>query len=121
MSAVIGRFMRLLCAGGVAGAVLIGAPAASAQQQQAPSLNWQSCGDAANVECTVLREPMDYDHPNGDKVKLFVAKSPATGTRIGSLFLNFGGPGASIADFIEATGADGFPALNEHFDLIGMD
>ena len=36
--------------------------------------------------------------------------------------MNFGGPGASIADFVEAAGADGFPALNEHFafDLVSL-
>ena len=121
MSAAIGRSMRFLLAGAVAGAMLAGAPSASAQKQQVSPLNWQACGDAPNVQCTVLKAPLDYDKPGGDSVKLFVARSPATGTRIGSLFLNFGGPGASIADFIEAFGADGFPALNEHFDLIGMD
>ena len=52
---------------------------------------------------------------------MLVARVPATGKRTGVLYLNFGGPGASIADFIEDTGHDGFPALNEHFDLIGMD
>jgi pimeloyl-ACP methyl ester carboxylesterase len=121
MSAAIRRSMRFLLAGLLAGAVLAGAPVASAQKQQGSSLNWQPCGDAPNVQCTVLKAPLDYDKPGGDSVKLFVARSPATGTRLGSLFLNFGGPGASIADFIEAFGADGFPALNEHFDLIGMD
>jgi pimeloyl-ACP methyl ester carboxylesterase len=113
--------MRFLLCVGIAGAALATAPTALAQKQQGPSLNWQTCGDAPNVQCAVLKAPLDYDQPHGDNVKLFVAKSPATGTRIGSLFLNFGGPGASIADFIEALGADGFPALNEHFDLIGMD
>jgi pimeloyl-ACP methyl ester carboxylesterase len=100
-------------------ALLAVAPTASAQ----PSLNWKACGDAPNVQCATLRAPLDYDKPHGDAVKLFVARSPATDKprRIGSLFLNFGGPGGTIADFIQATGADGFPALNERFDLIGMD
>jgi pimeloyl-ACP methyl ester carboxylesterase len=102
-------------------ALAAGAPPAFAHND-APALKWKACGDAPNVQCTTVAAPLDYDHPNGDKVKLFVAKSPATGKpRLGSLFLNFGGPGASIADFIEAAGADGFPVLNEHFDLIGMD
>jgi pimeloyl-ACP methyl ester carboxylesterase len=108
---------RALCAGAAVVAVLAVAPSASA------ALNWEPCGDAPNVECATLRAPLDYDRPRGDHVRLFVARSPATDQahRVGSLFLNFGGPGASIADFLQAFGADGFPALNERFDLIGMD
>ena len=100
------------------------APAASAHQGHGapvPTLNWQPCGEAANVTCTTARVPLDYDHPQGRSIKLFVAKSPATGQRIGSLFINFGGPGGTTADTFEAAGADAFPALNEHFDIIGMD
>jgi pimeloyl-ACP methyl ester carboxylesterase len=105
-----------------AGALMTGAPVAAADHQQdGSSLAWKACGDAPNVQCAVLRAPLDYGRPRDGSVKVFVARSPATGTRLGSLFMNFGGPGASIADFVEATGADGFPALNEHFDLIGMD
>jgi pimeloyl-ACP methyl ester carboxylesterase len=110
----------------VAAAVLIVAPAASAapDQQPAPAagLRFKPCPDAAdNVVCATLRAPLDYGRPNGDSVSLFVAKSPATGKRIGSLFLNFGGPGGTMADVVESEGADLFPVLNEHFDIIGMD
>ncbi len=116
-----GRLLVSVCA--AAGALLVGAPSAPASHDQSPSLSFKACGDAPNVQCAVLRAPLDYDRPNDGKVNLFVARSPATDKahRIGTLFLNFGGPGASIADFIEAFGADGFPALNERFDLIGMD
>ena len=115
-----GRVRRLLPAAAALVCVLATAPAASATNG-APSLHWNACGDAPDVECTVLKAPLDYDKPNGERTKVFVARSHATGERKGSLFLNFGGPGASIADFIQAAGADGFPALSEHFDLIGMD
>jgi pimeloyl-ACP methyl ester carboxylesterase len=109
---------RLLPAAAIVIGLLAGAPAATAKDK---SLNWEACGDAPNVQCAVLRAPLDYDKPRGDRIKLFVARSPATGERRGSLFLNFGGPGGTMADVIEALGADLFPALNEHFDLIGMD
>ena len=46
---------------------------------------------------------------------------PATGQKIGSLFFNFGGPGGTGRRHVEAAGADAFPALNKHFDIIGMD
>jgi pimeloyl-ACP methyl ester carboxylesterase len=105
-------------------ALLGGAPAAYADHNHPPSgLQWQACGDAANVQCTTLRAPLDYDRPRGDSVKLFVARSPATdqANRIGTLFLNFGGPGGTMADIVESAGADLFPALNKRFDIIGMD
>jgi pimeloyl-ACP methyl ester carboxylesterase len=113
----------LACVCAAAAALLVATPAAVARDDHAPALNFKACGDAPNVQCAVLRAPLDYDRPKHGKIDLFVARSPATDRahRIGALFLNFGGPGASIADFIEAFGADGFPALNERFDLIGMD
>jgi pimeloyl-ACP methyl ester carboxylesterase len=114
------RAWRLLPAAAIVVGLLAGAPSAPAKDKP---LNWKACGDSPNVQCAVLRAPLDYDKPHGDRVKLFVARSPATDPahRVGVLFLNFGGPGASIADFLEAFGSDGFPALNERFDLIGMD
>jgi pimeloyl-ACP methyl ester carboxylesterase len=113
-------FRRLLAIGAAAGAFAVPAPAAVAAHRD---LAWRACGAAPNVQCATLRAPLDYDRPSGAKIGLFVARSPATDPahRIGSLFMNFGGPGAPIADFIQSEGAAGFPALNKRFDLIGMD
>ena len=102
----------------------ITAPGASAQLAPAvPALDWQPCGDAPNVTCTGVTVPRDYDDPKGATFELFVAKSPATDQahKIGSLFINFGGPGGSAADAFEAQGAALFPGLNERFDIIAMD
>jgi len=100
------------------------APAAGARQgPTVPKLDWQVCGEAANVTCTTAQVPLDYDKPNGKSIELFLAKSPATDPahRIGSLFINFGGPGGTTAQTFEDGGADVFPALNKRFDIIGMD
>jgi hypothetical protein len=110
MSASTRRPARLLaCVCAAAVALLVAAPAAVARDDHAPALNFKACGDAPNVQCAVLRAPLDYDRPKHGNIDLFVARSPATDPahRIGALFLNFGGPGASIADFIEAFGSDG--------------
>ena len=40
---------------------------------------------------------------------------------MGSLFMNFGGPGAPMAAYIEAYGTTLFPNLSQHFDLVGVD
>lgn len=88
-----------------------------------PTLDWQPCGQAANVTCTKVKVPRDYDRPRAATFQLFVAKSPATDQahRIGSLFVNFGGPGGSAADSFEALGAALLPGLNARFDIIAMD
>jgi pimeloyl-ACP methyl ester carboxylesterase len=104
----------------IVGALLALAPAAKAQ-----GLQWKSCGQgtAANVSCADYKVPRDYDNPNGAKFTLRVAKSPATDKqhRIGSLFMNFGGPGAPMAIYVEVFGADLFSELNKRFDIIGVD
>ncbi|MDQ6614014.1 MAG: alpha/beta hydrolase [Actinomycetota bacterium] len=70
-----------------------------------------------------MKVPRDYHQPRGASFQLFVAKSPATDQahKIGSLFINFGGPGGTAADLFEAQGAGLFPGLNARFDIIAMD
>jgi len=113
------RLRRLLVAAClVGGGALAAAPGAAAA-----GLNWKPCGAAPDSQCATAHVPRDYDHPNGDKLSIAVAKSPATGPgkRIGSLFFNFGGPGAFAAPYVEFIGHDLFPKLNERFDIVGMD
>lgn len=100
------------------------APIAAAQPgPPIPKLDWQPCGAAANVTCTKVKVPRDYRRPDGASFQLFVARSPATDPahRIGSLFINPGGPGAPIAGSFETLGADALPGLNKRFDIIAMD
>jgi pimeloyl-ACP methyl ester carboxylesterase len=110
------RLLACLCA--LTGGLLATAPGALARS----GLAWAPCGDAG-AQCATAAVPRDYDHPNGSKLHIDVAKSPATGPgkRIGSLFFNFGGPGAPAAPYVEAFGAGLFPTLNERFDIVGMD
>ena len=106
----------------LAAAITVVAGLALAGQANAAGLKWADCGEAG-AQCATAKLPKDYDKPNGGKFDIAVAKSPATkpGKRIGSLFFNFGGPGAPAAAYVEAYGADLFPVLNERFDIIGMD
>lgn len=100
------------------------APAAGARQgAPPPTLDWQPCGTAPNVTCATATVPLDYDQPHGPAIKLHLAKSPATDPahRIGSLFINFGGPGGTAADRFEARGQAYRPGLNQRFDIIAMD
>jgi pimeloyl-ACP methyl ester carboxylesterase len=106
------------------GAVLAGlalaGPADAAQGGL--ELDWADCGEAG-AQCATATVPKDYDNPGRGTLDIAVAKSPATDpdNRIGSLFFNFGGPGAFAAPYVEAFGAELFPVLNERFDIIGLD
>jgi pimeloyl-ACP methyl ester carboxylesterase len=100
------------------------APAAGARQSAPlPKLDWTSCGTAPNVVCATATVPRDYDDPNGPTVDLHLAKSPAIDSahRIGSLFINFGGPGGTAADRFETRGQSYRPGLNQRYDIIAMD
>jgi pimeloyl-ACP methyl ester carboxylesterase len=102
------------------------APVAGARPSPSPvvpKLDWQPCGTAPNIVCATATVPLDYDNPRGATVDLHLAKSPATDPahRIGSMFINFGGPGAGAADRFEALGQAYRPGLNARYDIIAMD
>jgi pimeloyl-ACP methyl ester carboxylesterase len=96
-----------------------GAPGTSvADDDPVASIEWEPCG--ARRECATYAAPVDHDDPDGPTVDLSVIRRPATGTdRIGSLFMNPGGPGGSGVDYVRASPLD--PTLNEYFDIVSWD
>jgi pimeloyl-ACP methyl ester carboxylesterase len=110
---------------GMSPAVASAHPAAAlaATEGPVPALSWASCGDAPGVQCATADLPMDYDHPQGTQVHIAVARVPATDPtqRIGSLFLNFGGPGAPAVDYLQSEGAGLLAGLNARFDIVAFD
>jgi pimeloyl-ACP methyl ester carboxylesterase len=113
------RMVGLICAGLAALAVL--APAASARAHATTRLNWKAC--AKGFECATARVPRDYAHPGGKKLGIAVTRLPARDKRhrIGSLFVNFGGPGADAVASLHSFGKDLFSTLNDRFDIVGFD
>ncbi|MDZ7918256.1 MAG: alpha/beta hydrolase [Rhodococcus sp. (in: high G+C Gram-positive bacteria)] len=74
-------------------------------------------------ECARVEVPLDYDNPDGRTAQIALLKAPATGSKVGSLLLNSGGPGGPGMS-MAATGAVANWAqspLTERFDLIGFD
>jgi pimeloyl-ACP methyl ester carboxylesterase len=70
------------------------------------------------------RSSVDYDQPNGATISLAVVRLPASDPahRIGSLFLNPGGPGGSGVDFAVFAGPFLYnDSVRAHFDLVGFD
>jgi pimeloyl-ACP methyl ester carboxylesterase len=70
-----------------------------------------------------VRVPLDWARPKGPKITLAVIRYLASGPdqRIGSLFVNFGGPGDSGVDDLRRLGAT-FDALGQgRFDVVSWD
>ena len=120
------RLAGLLLAGLVVAATSactapVAAPDAAAGRFAEQRIDWQDCEDG--MECATVLAPMDWDDPgDGRTIEIPVTRHRATGDRIGSLFMNPGGPGASGYDDVRDGWETLFSArLAERFDLIGWD
>lgn len=79
-------------------------------------VTWKAC--AEKVVCARVLVPLDYAEPDGTAITLFLAKRPATApTRLGTLFVNPGGPGGSGANFAAGFEAPGLTG----YDVVGWD
>lgn len=98
---------------------------AAAQTPTAPGIAWYPCATAElpTRECGEFDVPLDYDEPDGPTISLAVARVPATDqeARIGTLFLNPGGPGGSGVLSLPMQYAALEPAVQERFDVFGFD
>src|SRR5438093_6081744 len=103
--------------------VALTAAVAPPARAAAPALDWKPCVDAAGFDCATAAVPRDYSDPKGPQIKLAVTRLPAQDSahRIGSLFVNFGGPGAPGVEVVKAIGAGLFGNLNQRFDIVGFD
>lgn len=103
-------------------------PTATARPTQVkapvPDIAWSECDFyVPPAQCAVVRVPLDYDKPNGPTLGLDVLRVPATGPgkRIGSLFVNPGGPGGSATEFASFFGQFFPKKLPDRFDVVGID
>ncbi|HSS67529.1 MAG TPA: alpha/beta fold hydrolase [Nocardioidaceae bacterium] len=87
-----------------------------------PTLDWQPClgGD---LECTRAQVPLDYDHPNGRTTTLFMSRRLADdqADRIGTLFINPGGPGGPAARLVPYFADRLGDRVLRRFDIVGID
>ena len=92
---------------------------------EVPALDWGDCADDAEAfDCASVEVPSDYDRPNGSTTTLAVTRLPATEpeNRIGSVFVNFGGPGGEGVSTLHALGDELFePSVLERFDIVSFD
>ena len=101
------------------------AVAAASSCAPVPALAWQPCGEAyPGVECATARVPLDYDQPRGASTTIALARVLAAdkSKRIGSVFVNPGGPGGSGVGLILRGFGDYLGSmLAGHFDIVGFD
>ncbi|MDQ1428823.1 MAG: hypothetical protein QOK39_2299 [Acidimicrobiaceae bacterium] len=109
-----------------------GAPATTAATAPATTLilpavapvSWTACTGNAGPqgdECTTLQVPLDYANPSARKIGIALDRLPATGTKIGSLLVNPGGPGASGVDALDYLASLLSPDVLAKFDIVGFD
>lgn len=131
------RRRRLMVAVVIACMVAMLAPVGSFDAEAAPpqaKVNWSPCHKDVGAEfgvayeCTLVNVPLDHDKPRGASIQLSLVRLPATdpGNRIGSVFINPGGPGGSGVEavlFIFGPAAEFLwgPEVRERFDIVGFD
>ena len=86
-----------------------------------PQITWAACGP--QLECASVPVPLDWAHPNGPTIALAVARHLASHPeqRIGSLFVNPGGPGDSGVSEVAGRGQDLDAMTGGRFDIVGWD
>lgn len=108
-----------------------------AKQVQAPvpSLTWGGCpsgwGKASAADpkrgvaftCSTAKVPLDYDAPHGATIDLALRRVAATDQRhkLGTLFVNPGGPGGSGVDFMDQAWQLFSPQVRAKFDIVSFD
>ena len=119
---VAARALLILALGSPAGVGVAGAATPEpAVSPPVPTLAWTACDPG--FECAKAPVPLDYDDPTGTTIELALIRVKATSpsARIGSLFVNPGGPGGSGVDIVRNAAASSFAGLNERFDIVGFD
>jgi pimeloyl-ACP methyl ester carboxylesterase len=87
-----------------------------------PELAWLSCADG--FQCATATVPLDYAKPADRHISIALTRLPATDPerRIGSLFVNPGGPGGSGVDFVQTAARSAYsPQVRARFDIVGFD
>ncbi len=100
--------------------LLLVIPGSGRVARAAPELDWRTCGA---FQCATMSVPLDYADPAGRQIELSVVRQRArdSSKRIGSLFVNPGGPGGSAIDFLRAWAPTLAGSIRDSFDVITFD
>jgi pimeloyl-ACP methyl ester carboxylesterase len=116
---VVGIWAVLLLAANPAAAL----PRAAAPPPAAAArIAWKGCGK--RLQCARVLVPLDWSDPRGPQISLAVIRHLGSrpGRRIGSLFLNWGGPGVPGVAMVKGASESDLDALGGgRFDLVSWD
>jgi pimeloyl-ACP methyl ester carboxylesterase len=104
------------------------APIAQIKDADVKEVEWKTCvgkdAPEAPFECGFVDAPVDYYHPEGDRVSVALIRLPSdsSSNRRGVILTNPGGPGGSGFDFVVSSGKDLVSELSlAEFDIVGFD
>jgi pimeloyl-ACP methyl ester carboxylesterase len=86
-----------------------------------PTLSWSDC--TGGFECSDAALPLDYRDPHGQTITLHMIRHPAADPtqRVGTLWMEPGGPGSSGLSFARDNWADLPTELQNKFDVVSFD
>jgi pimeloyl-ACP methyl ester carboxylesterase len=87
----------------------------------ASAIAWRRCNLV--FECAHYDVPLDYAHPDDGSLSLSLVRQPAKqpDQRIGTLFINPGGPGGSAIRFLQAWALIAPASVQARFDITAFD
>lgn len=80
---------------------------------------WSTCGDG--FRCATIKAPVSWQDASSGDIDLALKVHPATGTRVGALLTNPGGPGASGLDFMDSVPSLFGSDVLKAYDVVGFD
>jgi pimeloyl-ACP methyl ester carboxylesterase len=82
---------------------------------------WRGC--RSGFECSTLEVPVDYSAPDGEQVEVALIRRLATSSdaRIGSLVVNYGGPGDPGTETLRSAYGALPSEIRERFDVVSFD
>ncbi|MFC8192179.1 alpha/beta hydrolase [Cellulomonas sp. NPDC057328] len=99
--------------------------AARVDRVPTPDPAWADCSVAfgPGAECGSVTLPLDYDRPRGATTEVALLRRRATdpAARVGTLFVNPGGPGGSGVELVADAEQLFSPELRARFDVVGFD
>lgn len=99
--------------------VIDGVPA-DQQRFYGQRIVWERC--AGEFRCATATAPLDWEDPGeGEPVELALTMLPAGGRKVGTMFVNPGGPGASGVDFLQSASSIFSDTLRDRFDIVSWD
>jgi pimeloyl-ACP methyl ester carboxylesterase len=84
------------------------------------TIDWHPCD--THLQCGDVSVPLDWQHIDSRSVHIALIRHRATGSRIGALVVDPGGPGESGVELVDAGVENAVDAtVAKHYDVIGLD